>query len=207
MHSKTYRAVKTKAPTETVDLASAVAFLKEHARATFDETVEVHVHLNVTKDKTDQVVRGQVTLPHGSPKEKKIVVLTEELIEQIAQTGTIDADLTVATPALMPTVAKVAKILGPKGLMPNPKTGTVTTEPEKVIQELRAGKVSFKKDTLGNIHEAVAKLSWPAAKIMENIQALLAAISSCRPPGVRGQFIQTITIKSTMSPGVKISPQ
>lgn len=223
MRGKIYKATKEKVPTEAVEVKAAVSFLQEHNRNKFDEMVELHVHLGIDPEKSDQMVRGEVTLPAGSPKEKKIAVFTddpalaaaatkagavvvggEELLAQITKDGSLDADVTVATPEMMPKIAKVARILGPKGLMPNPKTGTVTPDPAKVVTELRAGKVSFKMDNLGNIHEAIAKLSWDAEKISQNVTALLMAIRATRPTTAKGEFIRSATLKSTMSPGVKI---
>jgi large subunit ribosomal protein L1 len=223
MHGKTYRSVKEKAPQEAVALSQAVKFLQEYRRASFDETVEVHIHLGVDASQSEQMVRGTVSLPHGTPKQKRIAVFTsnpdqqakakeagasevggEDLVAKIEQAGTLNADVTIATPDLMPKIAKVAKILGPKGLMPNPKTGTVTPDPLQVMQALAAGKVSFKMDQTGNIHEGVAKVSWPANKIEENIQALLDAVSAVRPKGAKGKLLRSVTVKSTMSVGVPV---
>lgn len=224
MHGKTYRAVKEKAPTQAVDITTAAAFIKEHARAKFDETVELHVHLGIDASKSDQMVRGSVVFPHGTPKKKRIVVFTddaalqeaakqagaevaggEDLIAEIEESGSLDADITIAAPNMMPKVARVAKILGPKGLMPNPKTGTVTPDVAKAVQELSAGKVAFKMDQLGNIHEAVAKASWDTEKIVENTTALIDAIRAVRPAVQKGAFLQSVTLVSTMGPGIKVS--
>lgn len=224
MRGKSYKVIKEKVPAGSMDVSAAVDFLQEHGRKKFDETVELHVHLGVDPEKGDQMVRGEVKLPAGSPKEKKIAVFTdnstkakeateagaaivggEELIEQIAKEGNLAADMTVATPEMMPKIAKVARVLGPKGLMPNPKTGTVSPDPAKVVKELAGGKVSFKMDTLGNIHEAIGKLSWQAEKLIANAQALISAIRSSRPAAAKGEFLRSVTIKSTMSPGVKVS--
>lgn len=224
MHSKTYRSVKEKAPAEAVDIATAVAFLKEHTRAKFDETVEIHIKLGVDPSKSDQMVRGSANLPHGAPKQKDIAVFAssadkqaaakqagakivggEELIADIQAKGDLAADISIATPDMMAKVAKIGKILGPKGLMPNPKTGTVTEDPAAAVKELAGGKLSFKMDQLGNIHEAVAKLSWEAEKIADNVRALIDAVQSARPQAHKGKLIGTITIKSTMSPGIRMS--
>jgi large subunit ribosomal protein L1 len=224
MRGKKYQAIKTQVPVELVDISTAVAFLKEHVQSKFDETVEVHIRLGVDASQSEQMVRGNVTLPHGSPKEKKIVVFTadtgkqakakeagatlvggEELITKIASQGSLEADVTVATPDMMPKIAKVAKILGPQGLMPNPKTGTVTPDPASVVKELKAGKVSFKMDNLGNIHEAVAKVSWDSEKIIANTQALIVALRASRPAAQKGEFLRSVTLKTTMSPAIRIS--
>ena len=223
MAGKKYRQLKEKMSTQIVDLASAVALLKQNPSAKFDETVEVHINLGVDHEKSDQMVRGSLTLPSGSPRQKKIAVFTtdaaqqkaateagaaivggKELVEEIAAKGNLDADVTVAQPNMMPEIAKVAKILGPKGLMPNPKTGTVTPDPASVVKELLAGKVAFKMDQLGNIHEAVAKLSWPEEKISANIKAVIEAVATTRPATARGQFLRKIVVKSTMSPAIQI---
>lgn len=223
MRSKQYQSIKTKAPAEPIDLKTAVAFIKENKRSSFDETVEIHVHLNINFSKSDQMVRGSVSLPAGSPKKQKIVVFTEdpaqqkdslssgatqsggeELISEIVNNKSLDADIAIATPAMMPKVAKVAKILGPKGLMPNPKTGTVSPDPVSVVKDLHSGKLSFKMDQLGNVHQAIAKVSWDEKKIISNAEAFLQAIKSARPDAAKGELIHNITIKSTMSPAVSI---
>lgn len=207
-----------------MDLDKAVVFLKENGKRKFDETVELHVHLGVDPQRSDQMVRSTVTYTAGNPKPKKVVVFTDDatkqtaakeagaalvggsdLIATITKTGVLEADMTVATPDMMPKLAKVARILGPQGLMPNPKTGTVTPHPAQAVKDLMAGKAPFKMDALGNIHEAVGKLSWPADKIADNTRALLEAIRAAKPSSVKGQFIKTVTLKSTMSPGIKLS--
>ena len=193
-----------------MDIAAAVQKIKELPKRNFDETVEVHINLGIDPGQGSQAVRGSVQLPAGAPKQKKIVVIkpdaaSEKILNDIEAKGSIDADVVVATPDMMPRLAKVAKILGPKGLMPNPKTGTVTPEPEKVVAELAGGKLSFKMDQLGNIHEAVAKLSWDAEKITANISALLQAVKAARPESAKGEFLKTIVVKSTMSPAVRVT--
>lgn len=224
MRSKAYQTIKAKAPAEPVDLAAAVAFIKKHSRKSFDETIELHIRLGVDPAKSDQLVRGSVDLPAGAPKHKRIVVFADtadvqaaakkagaaiaggqELVEQITKEGKLDADLTVATPDMMPHIAKAARILGPQGLMPNPKTGTVTPDPTKTIKEMIGGKLSFKMDQLGNIHEAVAKVSWPEEKIVRNVDALLTAINDVRPPAAKGQLLKNVTLKSTMGPAIKLA--
>lgn len=224
MRSKTYRAVKEKTSAEAIDLNAAIAFIKEHARSTFDETVELHIHLSIDQAKSDQMVRGTVSLPAGLVKQQSIVVFTEdtdaqtaataagatraggeELIADIEQAGKLDADITIATPSMMPKIAKVAKVLGPKGLMPNPKTGTVTDDPAGVVKELLGGKLSFKMDQLGNIHQALAKVSWDADKIASNVLSFIQAVKDARPASAKGELILSATLKSTMSPAIRIS--
>ncbi len=221
--SKAYRKIKEKVPKEAVDIETALAFLKENTRSSFDETIELHVHLGINPGKSEQMVRGQATLPSGSAKSKRVAVFTadsvqkkaalaagasvaggEELIAEIAESGKLDADVVVATPDMMPKIAKIARVLGPQGIMPNPKTGTVSPEPIAVMKELLGGKLSFKMDQLGNIHEAVGKASWEANKIAANITALIEAIKHARPAAMKGQLIKTVTLASTMSPGVRI---
>lgn len=224
MHGKKYKGVKAKVPADVVDIATAVAFLKEHGAGTFDQTIELHVHLGVDHTKSDQMVRATVHLPSGAAKSKRIAVLAletkqqeaakaagattvggEELLKEIEKTGQLEADVVVATPAMMPKIAKVARVLGPRGLMPNPKTGTVSPDPAAVVTELSAGKVTFKMDALGNIHEAIGKISWEAEKIVANVEAVLAAVKAARPSSLKGQLIKSAVLKSTMSPAIKIS--
>lgn len=223
MRSKQYQAIKSKISEEAIDLKKAVAFVKENDRKKFDETIELHVHLNIDPSKSDQMVRGSVSLPAGSPKKQKIVVFTEDpkqqkdalangaaqsggedLIDEIVKNKSLDADITIATPDMMPKVAKAAKILGPKGLMPNPKTGTVSPDPVTVAKELLSGKISFKMDQLGNVHQAIAKVSWDAEKTISNAEAFLQALKSARPDSAKGEFMRNVTVKSTMSPAVSI---
>lgn len=195
-----------------MDIQSAVKQLKEQPKRKFDETVEVHIHLGIDLKKSDQTVRGSVVLPAGAPKQKKVVVIkndaaSEKLLQEIEKSGTLDADVVIATPDMMPKIAKVARILGPKGLMPNPKTGTVTPNPEEALKELAGGKVSFKMDQLGNIHEGVAKVSWEAEKIAENVRALVEAVKNVRPAGTKGEFLKKIVMKSTMGPAIQIKSE
>lgn len=220
--SKVYQKTKDILPKEAVDIATAVKLLKEHARASFDETIEIHIHLNIDPSQSEHAVRGQVILPSGTPKSKRVAVFVtdsgeakaaqeagaaivggEELIAKIAEQGSLDADLTVASPDLMPKIATIARILGPKGLMPNPKTGTVSPQPAKVVQELLHGRLSFKMDALGNIHEAIGKASWEAARITANASAIIEAVRQARPSDFKGQLIKAVTLASTMSPGIR----
>lgn len=221
---KIYRAVKKDVPTETVSVSDAVQFVKGHVRTTFDETIELHVHLGIDASKSDQFVRGSVSLPSGAPTQKRVAVFTadaaqqaaaraigativggEELVAQIEADGSLAADIAVATPELMPKIARVARILGPQGLMPNPKTGTVSPDPVATVKELMGGKLTFKMDQLGNIHEAVGKASWDTDKVVANIDALVDALKTVRPATARGQFLATVTVASTMGPGVRVA--
>lgn len=209
MRGKTYKTLKEKTPVEAIDLQTAIKFLQDNAGKKFDQTVEVHINLGVDPKKSEQQVRGSVTLPSGTPKQKKVVVIkndsaSEKLIAEIEKTGSLDADVVIATPDMMPKIAKVARILGPKGLMPNPKTGTVTPNPDEVIKELAGGKISFKMDQLGNIHESVGKLSWDIEKITANVEALLEAVKAVRPAGAKGNLLKKVVVKSTMSPSIRV---
>lgn len=222
--SKAYKEMKENLPEKSTEVVEAVKALKEHAHAKFDETVELHIHLGINIEKSDQIVRGDVVLPNGTPSKKKIAVFVEDkakqetakkagasivggdkLIAEIEKKGSIDADICIAEPAMMPKVAKIARILGPKGIMPNPKTGTVTPDIEKAIQELNEGKVSYKMDQTGNIHEAVGKISWEEEKIAENISALIENVKNARTKVHKGEFIKSISLKSTMSPAIKLA--
>lgn len=207
-----------------MDIASAATFVKENARAKFDETIELHIALGVDTSKSDQMVRGSVVLPGGTPTQKRVAVVTndaekqeaakkagaslaggDDLIADIEKNGLSDIDVVIATPDMMPKIAKVAKVLGPKGLMPNPKNGTVTADVAAAVQELAAGKITFKMDSQGNIHVALAKASWDVAKTQQNIEALIAAVKAVRPQNQRGEFMTKLVLKSSMSPAVRIT--
>lgn len=216
--------MKKSAPAQAVSIEDAVSWLKDNSKTKFDSTVEVHVRLGVDSQKSDQMVRGQITLPAGAVTKPVIVVFTDsaaqqkeaiaagaaaaggiELINQIKTDGSLHADITISTPAMMPKVAQIAKVLGPQGLMPNPKTGTVTDQPSAVIGELLAGKISFKMDQLGNIHQAVGKVSWDADKIILNTKVFLEAVKAAKPSASRGEFFKSVSLKSTMSPSLPVS--
>lgn len=179
---------------KTYPIAEALELVKQTAYTKFDGSVDVHVRLNPAK-KNEDAVRGTVTLPHGTGRERRVVIITDEMIEKIEK-GWTGFDVAVATPDMMPKLAKLAKILGPKGLMPNPKSGTVTAEPEKVAEELKGGRVEFKADSLNNIHQAIGKVSWDAAKLTENFQTFVGALPKAR--------IKSVSIAPTMGAGVKV---
>ncbi|MDQ1284338.1 MAG: ribosomal protein [Patescibacteria group bacterium] len=227
-HGKKYRAAVEKMDNNKVySLEEAVKFLKENKISKFDETVEVHIKTSIDTKKGDQQVRAMVDLPHGTGKSKKIAVITtthikdakaagadivggEELIEEIksgkifsAKAGGID--VLVATPEMMPKLAVVAKILGPKGLMPNPKTETVTTKIKETVEALKKGKAAFKNDNSGNIHQAVGKLSFDEAKIIENIKTFIASVEKAKPAAAKGKLVSNISVSSTMGVGLKIA--
>jgi large subunit ribosomal protein L1 len=224
MKNKRYQTVKAQLPADPLALPAAIALLKQLPAAKFDETVELHIRLGVNAQKSDQMVRGTVSLPGGTPRPKRVVVFAadkslqkaaleqgaleaggEELIEKIIAAGALDADVTIATPDLMPKLAKAARLLGPKGLMPNPKTGTVTPDPLAALKDLQGGKISFKMDQLGNIHEAIGKLSWAEDRLLTNAQALLTAVAAARPATSKGQFIKKVVLASTMSPSLPVA--
>jgi large subunit ribosomal protein L1 len=222
-HSKRFNELKKLIdPKKSYPLAEAVELIKKTASTKFDSTIELHFRLGIDPQKGDQQVRGTVTLPHGSGKTKKIaafvtgektkeaaeagadLVGAEDLIETIVKTGKIEFDIAVATPEMMPKLAKAAKVLGPKGLMPNPKTDTVGVNVKKMIEELKKGKVSFKNDDTANIHVAIGKASFAADKLAENIQAVIDALSRSKPASAKGVYFQNIALTSSMGPAVKI---
>ncbi len=223
MRSKKCQEKKNKIdPTKIYFLDEALEFIRKNSSKKFDETVEIHVRLGTDASKTEQQVRGMVTLPHSSSKKKRIAAFVGtagiekakdagadlvggiELIEEIKNSGKCDFDIAVAEPEMMKNLSQIAKILGPKGLMPNPKTETVTTNVSKTISELQKGKISFKNDDSGNIHQSLGKASWPQEKIKENFEVLLNAIKKVKPAGAKGSFIKQVYLSSTMGPGIKI---
>ncbi|MBI4061958.1 MAG: 50S ribosomal protein L1 [Elusimicrobia bacterium] len=202
-------------------LAGAVELVKKCANAKFDETVELHVRLGVDPKQADQQVRGTVGLPHGLGKSKKIAVVVrgekqkdaraagadlvgaEDLIEQISK-GFTDFDILVATPDMMKDLSKLGKVLGPKGLMPNPKSGTVTMDVPKTVKELKAGRIEYKVDDYGIIHVPVGKASFPADKLVGNVKTVLDAILKAKPAASKGIYMISVTVSSTMGPGIKV---
>ncbi len=222
--SKRYAALKSEIdPKKSYSPEEAVALVKKTATTTFDSTVEVHVRLGIDPKKSDQQVRSTVTLPHGIGKAKKVAVFVasqekekeareagadivggEELIAEIAKTGKYAFEVAVATPDMMPKMAKVAKVLGPKGLMPSPKNETVTTNIKKTVEELHKGKTAFKADDTGNVHQVLGKASFDAVKILENFNAFMEALRRAKPPSAKGSYVVSVTLTSTMGPGVKV---
>jgi len=188
----------------------------------FDQTVELAMKLGVDPKYADQMVRGSVVLPNGLGRELKVLVLAEgetqrlakeagadyvggeDLINKILKEEWVDYDVVIATPDIMPKVAKLGKILGPRGLMPNPKTGTVTTNVKQAIEEAKKGRVEFKVDKTGNVHMPVGKISFEDVKLIENIYAAVDAVVKAKPAGAKGQYVRSITLSGTMSPGVKV---
>ena len=222
---KKYRSVAEKREKGKVfSPQEAFAFLQEHKCARFDETVELHVRLGIDAKKGDQQVRGSVTLPHGTGKEVKVAVITstaqeeakkagadlvagEELLDDI-KNGTFFTQgysVLVATPEMMPKLASVAKILGPRGMMPSPKSDTVTTKVAEVITQLKKGKITFRNDNSGNIHLVLGKLSFSPEKLEENLRVAMDALEKARPEGLKGKYIHRVTVCSTMSPSLPVA--
>lgn len=205
------------------EAAEAVELAKKTATAKFDETVEVAVKLGVDPKHADQQVRGAVVLPHGTGKSKRVLVFakgdkvkeaedagadfvgSDELVTKI-QGGWADFDVAVATPDMMGTVGRLGKILGPRGLMPNPKVGTVTVDLTRAINEIKAGKIEYRTDKAGNIHAPIGKVSFDSGKLLENFQTLIDTLHKVKPAGAKGQYMRSITISTTMGPGVKVNP-
>ncbi|CDE99282.1 50S ribosomal protein L1 [Clostridium sp. CAG:628] len=199
----------------------AVKLVKSLSKRKFDETVEIAMNLNIDTTKSDQQVRSSFTLPNGTGKTKKILVVTktkadeakeagadyvgdEDMIEKIVKENWFDFDTMVATPEMMVSLGKIGKILGPKGLMPNPKTGTVTVNVKDAIANIRKGMVEYRADSNGNVHAIVGKVSFDEDKLTENLVAFIKEVIKNKPSGVKGTFVKNISISSTMGPGVKI---
>jgi len=208
-------------PTYTV--ADAMPLVKKAAFAKFDETVELAIRLGVDPKHADQMVRGTVVLPHGLGKTKRVIVIAsgdkvregreagadevggDDLVQRI-QGGWLDFDAVVATPDMMKSVGRLGKVLGPRGLMPNPKTGTVTLDVAKAVRELKAGKVEFRVDKTAIIHCPVGKVSFEAAKLADNALALITSVIRAKPASAKGKYMKSIVISSTMGPGFRIDP-
>lgn len=201
----------------------ALALVKENASANFDETVELSVRLGIDPRHADQQVRGAVVLPHGTGKSRTVLVFAkgdkakeaadagadyvgaEELAKKI-QEGWLDFEVVVATPDMMSVVGRLGKILGPRGLMPNPKTGTVTFDIESAVKEIKAGKIEYRADKTGIVHAPIGKVSFPLENLKENYMTLMETLIKARPAAAKGQYIRSIVVSSSMSPGVKITP-
>jgi large subunit ribosomal protein L1 len=209
---------------ELVDVASAVKQIKSFENAKFDETVEMHFRLGVDGRHADQQVRGAMVLPHGTGKSKKVLVFAkgpkaeeaqaagadfvgaEDMADKIKNENWFEFDAVVATPDMMSVVGRLGKLLGPKGLMPNPKSGTVTMELEKALADIKAGKVEYRLDKANIIHVAIGKVSFGPEKLKENFDALLEAIIKAKPAAAKGTYLRSVYISTTMGPGIKVNP-
>ncbi|MBA4495876.1 50S ribosomal protein L1 [Paenactinomyces guangxiensis] len=204
--------------------AEALELVKSISTAKFDETVEAAFRLGIDTKKADQQVRGAVVLPHGTGKTKRVLVFAkgekakeaeqagadyvgeEDLINKVNQ-GWFDFDVVVATPDMMGQVGRLGRVLGPKGLMPNPKTGTVTFEVEKAVKEIKAGKIEYRADKAGNVHAAIGKVSFGTEQLAENLQTLAEALLKAKPAAAKGTYMKSVTVSSTMGPGVAVNAQ
>jgi len=205
------------------ELEDAISLVKKAATAKFDETVEAHIRLGVDGRHADQQIRGAVVLPNGTGKKVKVLVFAkgdkidealaagadyaggEELIPKIQNDGWLDFDVVVATPDMMGVVGRLGRVLGPKGLMPNPKAGTVTMDVTKAVNDIKAGKIEYRLDKANIVHVPVGKLSFTEQQLAENIDALMSAITKAKPSAAKGQYYRSVSISSTMGPGVKLS--
>ena len=222
-YGKKYVEASSKVEKNTLySLEEAIKLVKETATTKFDSTVEVAFKLNLDTKKADQQLRGSLVLPAGTGKTKKILVLAKgaaaeaakaagadyvgevELIDKIQKENWFDFDTMIATPDMMPLLGKLGKVLGPKGLMPNPKTGTVTMDVAKAVDEVKAGRVEYRTDSFGNIHGVIGKVSFSEEDLLANLDAFVAQILRIKPATVKGEYVKNISITSTMGPGIKV---
>jgi large subunit ribosomal protein L1 len=225
MAGKKYRAAATKIdPAKKYQLEEAIQTVVDNKVAKFDETVEMAVRLNVDPRQADQNVRGTVVLPNGTGRTKRVLVLAkgdkkreareagadyvgaEDIIKRIQDEGWLDFESVIATPDIMGAVGRIGKILGPRGLMPNPKLGTVTFDVAKAVSEVKAGKVDYRVDKGGVVHAPIGKTSFGVPKLTENARALLGAVVRAKPASAKGNYVQSVALASTMGPGVRIDP-
>ncbi|RJO58972.1 50S ribosomal protein L1 [Candidatus Parcubacteria bacterium] len=221
--SKRYKAIAELIDkTKLYPLAEAVSLAKKTGNTKFTGSLELHLKLGIDPKKAEQLVRGSVILPNGTGKSKKLVVFAtgpaaeaakkagadrvggEELVKEVKAKGGLDADVVIATPDMMKFLSTVAKILGPRGLMPNPKNETITTDVAKSVKELSGGKITFRNDESGNLHQAIGKMDFEEKALLENAEAYLDAIKRVKPATVKGTFIQSVTLSSSMGPGIKV---
>jgi len=220
-HGKRYKALVKEVPQDLISIEEALKFIKDKSDEKFDPTVELHVRLGVDPKQSDQQVRGSVALPAGTGKDVRVVAVVddakvkeaesagadrtggEDIVKEI-KAGKMDFDVLVATPDMMPKLGSVAKVLGPRGLMPNPKTETVGPDVGKLIAAIKAGKANFKTDDYGIIHMPVGKKSFDLEKLQKNIEAALDAIKAAKPKGIKGQYIKNVRLASSMGPGLKV---
>ena len=218
---KKLKDAQTQVAGKVYSLEEGIPVVQRVRYAKFDETIELALRLGVNPRHADQMVRGTVVLPHGLGRQKRVLVIAggekqkeaqgagadvvggEEMVEKI-QSGWMDFDSVVATPDMMRFVGKLGKVLGPRGLMPNPKTGTVTVDVGKAVSEIKAGKVEYRVDKFGVVHVPIGKISFPAENLIENAQALVASIVKAKPAAAKGKYLKSLTVSSTMGPGVRI---
>ncbi len=224
-HGKKYmETAKAVDRTKLYDPEEAIALVKKAAVAKFDETIEAHIRTGCDGRHADQQIRGAVVLPHGTGKKVRVLVFAknakadeaaaagaeyvgaEELIPKIQNEGWLDFDVVVATPDMMGVVGRLGRILGPKGLMPNPKAGTVTMDVTKAVQDIKAGKIEYRLDKTNIIHVPIGKASFTEEQLAENFQTLMGAINKAKPSTLKGQYLRSVTVAPTMGPGVKINP-
>lgn len=225
-HGKKYlNAVKEIGRSEVYEPADALELVKKIAPGKFDETVEVSIRLGVDPRHADQQVRGAVVLPHGTGKTRTVLVFAkgdkakeaeeagadfvgaEDMVAKIQQEGWLGFDVAIATPDMMGNVGKLGRILGPRGLMPNPKTGTVTFDVTRAVQEVKAGKIEYRVDKAGIIHAPIGKVSFSTEKLQENLRTLMDTLNRAKPASAKGQYLKGISLSSTMGPGIKINTQ
>ncbi|MBX3411772.1 MAG: 50S ribosomal protein L1 [Pirellulales bacterium] len=220
--SKRMKALVAKAPANPVPLSEAVSVIKQFGNTKFDQSVEIAMRLGVDAKQADQIVRGSIVLPHGIGKSLRVVVFAKgDLAEQAKQAGAdevggedlakkikdgwTDFDACIAAPDMMGLVGPLGRVLGPRGLMPSPRAGTVTPEISRTVKEYKAGKVEFRNDAGGVVHALVGKISFDAGKLLENVQAFINHINAIKPNTVKGQYVKSITLSATMSPGVHVA--
>ncbi|MBB6062741.1 large subunit ribosomal protein L1 [Thermosipho japonicus] len=224
-HSKRYNEVRKLVDrSKDYDLNEAIDLAKKVATAKFDETVELHIKTNIDYRKSDQQIRSTISLPHGTGKEVKVLVFAtgekaeeakaagadyvgaEDLVEKIQKENFLDFDVAIATPDMMRVIGKLGKILGPRGLMPNPKAGTVTNDVASAVKEFKKGRMEVRTDKTGNLHIPVGKASFDNEKLKENIKSAYEQILNLKPAGVKGNFIKKVVLSTTMGPGIKVDP-
>ena len=206
------------------DTAEAISLVKKAAVAKFDETIEVHIRTGCDGRHADQQIRGAVVLPHGTGKQVRVLVFAkgdkvaeaeaagaefvggEELMHKIQSENWFDFDVVVATPDMMGVVGRLGRVLGPKGLMPNPKAGTVTMDVTKAVKDIKAGKIEYRLDKTNIVHAPIGKASFTEEQLSDNFQTLMGAINKAKPAAVKGQYLKSVTLTSTMGPGVKVNP-
>ena len=205
-------------------LAEAIDLVKEASFASFDETVELDVRLGVDPRKADQIVRGTLSLPAGTGRSERVVVFAagelaaearaagadevgaDDLVARVRDEGFVDFDVAIATPDLMGQVGTLGRVLGPRGLMPNPKTGTVTTDVAKAVVEFKGGRVEYRTDKVGNVHTRVGKVSFTRDQLLANVQAVVEELMRAKPASAKGRYLRTVTVAATMSPSVRVDP-